>query len=233
MTVKKILVVEDDVELSASICEYLELEGYNVAAETNGALACDRILNSQPDLVILDVMLPGKDGISVCREVRSSYHGYIVMFTAKEDEIDQIVGLELGADDYLFKPIKPRLLLAKIKSFLRRDIPTLAEAVVGPLNFGSLSIDLEARAVTLLSEDVSLTTAEYEMLRLLASSAGEILSRDDISRELKGNEYDGLERSIDNKISQLRRKLGDNPRQPSKIKTVRSKGYIFMPGAWE
>ena len=227
----KILLVEDNKMLSASIAEYLEIEGYSVSVEANGIIAQQRILNEHPDLVILDLMLPGRDGVSICRQVRSDYAGYILMFTAKEDEIDQIIGLEIGADDYLIKPVKPRLLLAKINAFLRRK-DVVKEQDTTMIRHGELCIDTQKRQVTYKQMVVSVTAAEYEALLLLANNAGEILSREYMAQHLKGLQYDGLERSTDNRISQLRKKLNDNGRSPEKIKTIRSKGYLFVASAW-
>ena len=232
----KILVAEDDLPLAESIDEYLTLEGYEVKIAANGEDAVTTILRWQPALVILDVMLPKKDGLTVCREVRPLYNGYIVMFTAREEEIDQIVGLEIGADDYLLKPVKPRLLLAKIKAFLRREQPMQAAGLLtqakGFISFGELVIASHNRTVTLGGLPVQLTDGEYDLLILLAKNAGTVLSRNSIVEQLKGYYYDGIERGIDNHISQLRKKLGDDARNSLKIKTVRSKGYLFVVSAW-
>jgi DNA-binding response OmpR family regulator len=229
-----ILLVEDDIPLATSISEYLINEGFSVEIESNGLHAIERILKLQPDLVILDIMLPGKDGVSICREVRPNFDGYILMFTAKEDEIDQIVGLEVGADDYLIKPIKPRLMLAKVNSFLRRkSLNSQNTEVDKEIVIGNLTVDLVARTVVYDDVPLSLTSAEFELLALLAKHAGNILSRDDIARNTTGNVYDGLERTIDNKISSLRKKLNDDAKEPNKIKTVRSKGYILVPSAFQ
>lgn len=232
MNKANILLVEDNQLLSASIAEYLTMEGYHVTIEANGIIAQQRILNERPDLVLLDLMLPGRDGVSICREVRASYPGFIIMFTAKEDEVDQIIGLEIGADDYLIKPVKPRLLLAKINAFLRRQ-EHHQEQDNPIIRHGSLCIDTKKRLVQLHNVDVDITAAEYEVLLLLAQNAGVILSRDFMARHLKGLQYDGLERSTDNRISQLRKKFDDAARSPKKIKTIRSKGYLFIASAWE
>jgi DNA-binding response OmpR family regulator len=231
MSKASILLVEDNHLLSSSIAEYLQMEGYSVSIEANGIIAQQRILNELPDLIILDLMLPGKDGVSICREVRASYPGFIIMFTAKEDEIDQIIGLEIGADDYLIKPVKPRLLLAKINAFLRRK-ESYSEQGNTIIRHGSLCIDTQKRLVQLKNVEIDITAAEYEVLLLLVKNAGEILSRDFMTQHLKGLQYDGLERSTDNRISQLRKKLDDSARSPKKIKTIRSKGYLFIASAW-
>ena len=228
-----ILLVEDDKALADAVSEYLAGEGFTVSVIDDGAAAVDEIVSAQPNLVILDIMLPGKDGLMICREVRPKYSGYIIMFTAREDEIDQIVGLELGADDYLIKPVKPRLLLAKVKAFLRRGsvrAGTISDA--DSVQFDDLCIDFSKRTVALKGVDVVLTSAEFDLLALLARRAGTVLSRDEITQELTGRRYDGLDRTIDNKISLLRKKLGDDSAVPTGIKTVRSKGYVLVPGAW-
>lgn len=229
----KIILVEDDRALSEAIDEYLSGEGFDVQIIDHGNQAVETIVSQQPDLVILDIMLPGKDGLTVCREVRPNYPGYIIMFTAREDEIDQIVGLELGADDYLIKPVKPRLLLAKVKAFLRRgSLESSADVNSKELCFDHLRIDLVQRSVTLNDKNIILTSAEFDLLAILAKQSGNILSRETIMKELSGGHYDGLDRTIDNKISQLRKKLGDDAAVPTRIKTVRSKGYVLVPGAW-
>jgi two-component system response regulator RstA len=232
----KILVVEDDLPLAESIQEYLTYEGYQVEIVSNGVQAVSHILEWQPALVMLDIMLPGKDGLTVCREVRPKYNGYILMFTAREEEIDQIVGLEIGADDYLLKPVKPRLLLAKIKAFLRRELSTEApnehQQPNVCMNFGQLTIDTQKRSVILSDEPIPLTDGEYDLLVTLARHADNILSRNDLVEQVKGHYYDGIERGVDNHISQLRKKLGDNARNPFKIKTIRTKGYLFVSSGW-
>lgn len=229
----KILLVEDDRALAELICEYLGNEGYCVKHLNDGSLLESSIAQFEPTLIILDIMLPGKDGFTLCREIRPLYTGFIMVFTAREDEIDQIVGLELGADDYLIKPVKPRLLLAKIKSVFRRlTEQDQAISAAANLEFGQLAIDLNNRLVCLHGETINLTSAEFELLAVLANNAGQILSRDAITQALSGAYHDGLDRKIDNKISQLRKKLGDDASQPQRIKTVRSKGYLFVVNAW-
>lgn len=221
---KKILLIEDDQDLALMIRDYLLKEGYQISLLYDGHQAVEQIETQQPDVVILDVMLPGKGGLSICQEVRGKFNGSILMFTAKEDEIDQIVGLEIGADDYIFKPVKPRLLLAKIKSLIRRNqTPGLGSRIM----LGALEIDIRSRTVTMSGKYIDLTTAEFDVLLILASNIDQIMSREDIHEGLSLRNYDGLDRSIDNKISSLRKKLGDDAKSPSKIKTIRSKGYLL------
>ncbi len=231
----RILLIEDDQRLANLTAEYLRKNDFEVGIEERGDTAESRILNENPDLVILDIMLPGKDGFEVCRGVRSRYKGVILMLTARDEDLDQILGLELGADDYIAKPVQPRLLLARIKALLRRAPTTQdsdSENADGELAFGSFRISQATRSTHLGSESIELTTAEFDLLWLLASHAGSVLSRDDLLQQLRGIGFDGLDRSIDARISRLRRKLGDDPENPTRIKTVRGKGYLFSKHDW-
>ncbi len=229
----KILLVEDDERLAELTAEYLRKNDLTVLIEPRGDTAEVRILAEQPDLVILDVMLPGKDGFEVCRAVRQQYKGIILMLTARDEDFDQILGLEMGADDYIAKPVQPRLLLARIKALLRRR-PT-GETASDPndaLSFGQFHISQATRTATLADAAIDLTTAEFDLLWQLASHAGNVLSRDDLLQELRGIGFDGLDRSIDARISRLRKKLNDDPDNPTRIKTVRGKGYLFSKHDW-
>ena len=236
----QILLVEDDDRLANLTAEYLRKNDFEVSIEGRGDTAEARILNDDPELVILDVMLPGKDGFEVCRAVRDRYKGVILMMTARDEDLDQILGLELGADDYIAKPVQPRLLLARIKALLRRSPGSAnpADDSADPdqltqLAFGNFSISQATRSTYLGDETIDLTTAEFDLLWLLARHAGNILSRDDLLQELRGIGFDGLDRSIDARISRLRRKLGDDPENPTRIKTVRGKGYLFSKHDWQ
>ncbi|HET8706118.1 MAG TPA: response regulator [Pseudomonadales bacterium] len=231
----RILIVEDDERLAALTKEYLDSNGLAVDVVGDGNDAIKRIVEQQPDLVVLDLMLPGSDGLEVCRSVRSQYHNPILMLTARTDDVDQVLGLEMGADDYVAKPVRPRVLLARIRALLRRSdstesevAPVTQEAKGERLDFGDLVIDNAAREVWLNGQQVDLTSAEYDLLWLLASSAGKILSRELIFEKLRGIQYDGQDRSIDVRISRIRPKVGDDPMNPRRIKTVRSKGYLFV-----
>lgn len=227
----RILLIEDDVPLASLIGEYLRGHDFYVDVESRGDAGARRILRDRPDLVILDVLLPGLNGMDVCRQVREQYAGLILMLTARDDDIDQIIGLELGADDYVKKPVEPRLLLARIRALLRRaDPPATADSK--RLAFGAFSIDPAARRVTLNGTPVELTTLEFDLLWTLASAAGTVLTREVIFASLRGIAYDGLDRSIDLCISRLRAKLNDTTNPPTKIKTVRSKGYLLVRDAW-
>lgn len=221
-----IMIVEDDDRLAALTREYLEHNGMKVKVVSNGEQAIRQIRREQPDLVVLDLMLPGADGLTVCREVRPDFRNPILMLTARTDDMDQVLGLEIGADDYVPKPVKPRVLLARIKALLRRVETDLVGSA--RLEFGDLVVDNDAREVIFQGDSVDLTSAEYDLLWLLASNAGTVLSREMIFERLRGIQYDGQDRSIDVRISRIRPKVGDDPDNPKRIKTVRSKGYLFV-----
>ncbi len=223
----RVMIVEDDERLALLTRDYLVANGLDVSIISNGNEAIRRISSEQPDLVVLDLMLPGADGITVCREVRKTFRNPILMLTARTDEMDQVLGLEMGADDYVPKPVKPRLLLARIRALLRR-VEGEMEATPQRLEFGPLVIDNGAREVLLEGESVEMTSAEYDLLWLLSSNAGRVLSRELIFEKLRGIQYDGQDRSIDVRISRIRPKIGDDPDNPKRIKTVRSKGYLFV-----
>ncbi|WP_372972343.1 response regulator [Marinobacter sp.] len=236
----RILIVEDDERLADLTREYLESNGLVVSHEGHGGNAVERIRNERPDLVVLDLMLPGEDGLSICRRVRPFYDGPIIMLTARSDDLDQVLGLEMGADDYVGKPVKPRVLLARIRALLRRASPAGAEgeaAATGSedepvrLQFNDLVVDRSMREAWLNNESIDLTSAEFDLLWLLARSAGRVLSREEIFTALRGIEYDGQDRSIDVRVSRIRPKIGDDPVHPRRIKTVRSKGYLFVKEA--
>jgi len=232
----RVLIVEDDERLADLTREYLESNGMQVGVEGDGSAAVERIKNEQPDLVILDLMLPGEDGLSICRLVRPYYTGPIIMLTARDDDLDQVLGLEMGADDYLSKPVRPRVLLARIRALLRRlkdssgsnDNGIEGEDGQTRVTFANLVVDNSMREAWLDEQVIELTSAEFDLLWLLSSNAGRVLSREEIFTALRGIEYDGQDRSIDVRISRIRPKIGDDPLQPKRIKTVRSKGYLFV-----
>lgn len=222
----RILLVEDDVKLSSLVKEYLEKQGLEVIVEGRGDKANAAINELNPDLVILDIMLPGMDGLAVCRNARATYHGPIIMLTARDEDLDEVVGLEVGADDYMKKPASPRVLLARIRTLLRRVNEPVTSAPAKRLALGSLVIDSASRSVTMSGIEIELTTAEFDLLRLLAENAGEPISRDRIYKDLRGIDHDGLDRSIDLRVSRLRTKLG--PEGPGLIKSVRGVGYQLV-----
>lgn len=227
-----VLIVEDDEMLAALLSRFLEMQGYRAGVESDGGRAVARILAERPDAVILDGNLPGKDGFSVCREVRGAYRGAILMFTGRDDDMDQILGLELGADDYLLKPTEPRVVEAHLKACLRRVEPRPAQAQ-DELRYGKFHISRVERVVRLGGVEVPLTSAEFDLLWLLAERAGSVLTRDDIMIGVRRLPHDGLDRSIDMRVSRLRRRLGDDPENPRRIKTVRGKGYLFSRTDWD
>ena len=243
----RILLVEDDERLAQLIAAALAREGFEVTLCPRGDDAVALIVEGGFDAVLLDGHLPGKDGFDVLREVRGRYRGPIGMLTARDDDIDQVLGLEGGADDYITKPVAPRVLLARLRALLRRAQPAGAATAAGDASsagaparaptsgsaterrHGRLAIRPDAREARLDGQPIELTTAEFDLLLYLSERAGEIVSRDDIMQALRGLEFDGLDRAIDARISRLRRKLGDDALAPSRIKTVRGQGYLFVP----
>lgn len=218
-----ILLIEDDERLGALVQEYLESAGFAVLHALTGAAGLRMVTQHSPDLVVLDLMLPDKDGLDVCREIRADSTVPIIMLTARGDAMDRIVGLELGADDYLPKPFEPRELLARIRAILRRG-QSKAEDV---LHFGRLSINRAAHQVLLAGELCDLTHYQYDLLLLLAERAGRVLTREFIMDALKSEAIDAFDRSIDVHISRIRTVIEDNPKQPKRIMTVRGAGYMF------
>ena len=226
---ERIVIVEDDVRLAALIGEYLQSQGLAVDLIEDGRQAIESILANPPSLVVLDLMLPGVDGLTVCRRLRESgFARPILMLTARSDDQDHIKGLELGADDFVNKPVRPQVLLARIRALLRRTESENGARAASRLTFGSLVIDNSRREAWLDGQLIDLTGAEFDLLWLLASNAGRILSREETFVALRGIEYDGQDRSIDVRISRIRPKIGDDPDMPRLIKTVRSKGYLFV-----
>jgi two-component system response regulator RstA len=222
---KRILLIEDDVKLASLIREYLARNGFSVDIHNTGKGAVDKIIYGNPDLVILDIMLPETDGISICKSVRPEYVNPILMLTARGEEDDELIGLESGADDYMAKPVQPRLLKARINTLLRRN--QRGGKTPDRIELSNMVIDSGRQALKLDGNWIDLTTAEFELLWLLASNAGKPLSRDMICSRLRGFEYNGLDRSIDLRITRLRKKIGDDARKPQIIKSIRGKGYML------
>lgn len=226
---ERIVIVEDDAKLAALIGEFLRSQDLDVELIEDGSRAVGTILANPPALVVLDLMLPGVDGLSVCRKLREAgFSRPILMLTARSDDQDHIRGLELGADDFVNKPVRPQVLLARIRALLRRVESDSGERPTTRLTFGDLVIDNTRREAWLKGQLIDLTGAEFDLLWLLASNAGRILSREETFVALRGIEYDGQDRSIDVRISRIRPKIGDDPDMPRLIKTVRSKGYLFV-----
>ncbi len=228
----KILLVEDDLKLASLVKQYLEGADFHVLVESDGNKAVEQVQIFKPDLIMLDIMLPGKDGLTICKEIRPDYMGPILMLTARNEDFDQVLGLEFGADDYVIKPAEPRVLLARINALLRREQRSKIKSNE-QLTFGQLVIDTASRDVTLNHQKITLSTHEFELLLTIAKNAGTILNRDYLFKKLYNREYDGLDRTMDVRISQLRRKLGDNAEEAYRIKTIWGKGYLFVADAWQ
>jgi len=230
-----ILIVDDDKKLCRLVADYLEPMGYVVDAAHNGSEGLAMIQGGGYHAVILDVMMPGMDGLEVLKRVRRESDIPVLMLTARGEETDRIVGLEMGADDYLPKTFSSRELLARLRAVTRRHRVSKRQAASQssnePMVFGDLHIDTGARTVRLGSETLNLTPIEYELLTRLAQSRGRVLTRDQLLDAVAGRSYDVFDRSVDVHISSLRRKLGEDPRDPTYIHTVRAAGYMFKgPG---
>ena len=223
-----ILIIDDDAKLNELLKDFLKDFGFDVITATRPATGLKKLKQAAPDLVILDIMLPEMDGFEVCRTIRQASNVPIIMLTARGEITDKVVGLELGADDYLAKPFEPRELVARIQSVLRRTRPSKDTR---SLSFNRLTIDRAKQTVLLDGRPVDLTTNEFRALALLAANAGKILNRDQILQELRGIDCDAFNRSVDITVSRLRQKLKDNPKSPEFIKTVWGSGYVFIEEA--
>ena len=227
-----ILVVEDDREISRLVGRYLRENDCRVSFAADGREMDDCLASSRIDLVVLDVMLPGEDGLSLCRRLRAASHLPVVMLTAKGDEVDRIIGLEMGADDYLAKPFNPRELLARIRAVLRRTALAAVSSEAGArlMTFDNWQLNCVARSLTNPQGSlVTLTSAEFDLLQALCERAGRTLSRDQLVDITQGRSAGAFERSVDVLVSRIRRKIERDPHRPELIKTVRSGGYLFTP----
>ncbi|MBU8896950.1 DNA-binding response regulator [Corallococcus sp. H22C18031201] len=231
-----LLLVEDDERLAGLIQTFLQGHGFEVQWVADGPSALRALCETPPACVILDVLLPGLDGLEVCRRAREAFTGFILMLTAQDEDIQEVVALDLGADDYLTKPVRPQVLLSRLRALLRRAVrgvpePSRATPADSPRErtSGALRINGVLRTVTRAGVPVELTDAEFDLLWMLARRAPAVLSRDDLLAELRGIEHDGLDRSIDMRISKLRRKLGDDVPPHRLIRTVRGRGYFLAP----
>ncbi|NHO86804.1 response regulator transcription factor [Pseudoteredinibacter isoporae] len=251
MAQASILLVEDDRKLAAILSEYLSGQGFHVSCVEDGAEAPEKILSLMPELVLLDLMLPNLDGLSICRQVRSQYPGKILMLTANDDDMDQVAALELGVDDYVCKPLQPRVLLARIRMLLRRPS---AKVVGAPSNstqesyattvspsqtepekerrFDGLELHLPLQRCQLNGQTIELTPGEFELLWILSSKPDEVFSREALTLAVRGIEYDGLDRTVDNRVASLRKKLAAGQSDAAGITTVRGKGYLFVSDQW-
>ena len=225
-----VMVVEDDRSLAAWLADYLNSHGYLASVATDGTDALVLIEEDEPDLILLDWNLPGLEGIEVCRRVRERSRVPILMLTARTEEGDEVTGLETGADDYLTKPVRGKVLLARVRALLRREGAGSEEDCLRRV--GALAVDMRSRSARLGERTLELSSLEFDVLAALTARPGETLGREELVAGLRGIEYDGFDRSIDLCVSRLRRKIGDRGGSPSRIKTVRGKGYLLAPDAW-
>ena len=231
---KKILVIDDDAELCELVSEYLESEGFEIDTEGSGDHGADRALESDYDLIILDVMLPGINGFEALRRIRSQSNVPVLMLTARGDDVDRIVGLEIGADDYLPKPFNPRELVARIHAILRRS-SAHANADAAALNekvaIGDIQLDKGSRTVTSDNNPIHLTAMEFDVLEVLLRNAGRVVERENLVEQVLDRKYSPYDRSIDVHVSNLRKKLGHEVDGMERIKSVRQIGYLYaLPG---
>ena len=230
-TLSNILVVDDDREIRSLLAEYLDGNGFRTFTATNGLDMRKVMIETRIDLIVLDLTLPGEDGLTLCRNLRAQSNVPVIMLTARGDPLDRILGLEMGADDYLAKPFEPRELFARIRSVLRRTLalpPNMANTEARAMHFAGWTLDLGARH--LLNKDgvvVALSGAEYRMLKVFLEHPNRILNRDQLLELTQGREADPFDRSVDIQISRLRQKLGDDARTPTIIKTIRNEGYVL------
>lgn len=231
---KKILVVDDDEKLLDLVIKYLSKEGFHVDGVLNGQEMDDYLAGNEVDLFVLDLMLPGEDGLSIARRLRTSGSVPILMLSARGEDIDRIIGLEVGADDYLAKPFNPRELSARIKAILRRITETsephaFDEPSLEIYKFGGFLLNLTSNSITQDGEPVNLTSGEFSLLEAFVQNPNRVLSRDHLIELIKGYERSPFDRSVDVRVTRLRKKLEGNPEQPQYIRTVWGKGYIFTP----
>jgi DNA-binding response OmpR family regulator len=229
--IPSILLVEDDLRLSELVSRYLENNGFRVTIANRGDGVVEQVQREAPDIIILDLGLPGQDGFSICRQLRPLYTNPILILTARDNDIDEVLGLELGADDYVVKPVEPRVLMARINALLRRS-KSHHRVEDKSLRFGRLVINTAARSIILGGQPIVLSSSEFELLAYLAAHAGEIQSRETLFQQLYKREYDGVDRMLDVRISHLRKKLGDEADSSERIKTIWGQGYLFVPDAW-
>lgn len=226
----RILMIDDDIVFCALISEYLALEGFAVEPVHDGEKGIRRALSNEHELILLDVMLPRISGFEVLRRIRAGSATPVLMLTARGEEVDRIVGLEMGADDYLPKPFNPRELVARVRAIRRRTGASSGREAqsVGPLAVGDLELDCGARVVLLGGVPVDLSSVEFSVLEVLLRMSGQVVCRDELSLQALGRQLNAYDRSIDVHVSSLRKKLGPNPNENARIKTVRGIGYIYV-----
>jgi DNA-binding response OmpR family regulator len=221
----RILIIDDDTRLTAMVCDYLGTAGFSVTAAATAFEGQQRLKREQFDALVLDLMLPDSDGLEVCRRIRQTSEVPILMLTARGDAMDRVVGLEIGADDYLPKPFEPRELLARLRAILRRK--SSAENAQDVKRFGRLEIDRAGRRVTIDGEECPLTSYQFALLDALAGNAGRVMSRDALMDLTKGEQLEAFDRSVDVHISRIRAAIEDDPKKPRRIITIRGSGYVF------
>jgi DNA-binding response OmpR family regulator len=226
---QRILVVDDDASLRDLVCDYLAANGYAVAGVGDGIAFRASLAGDPPDLVVLDLMLPGDDGLTLLRELRSRGGPRVIIASARGDEVDRVVGLELGADDYLAKPFGPRELLARVRAVLRRGAEA-GGAARETFAFGPYRLDVDRRALSGPAGEVPLTAGEFELLHLFVTHPHHVLSRDHLITLMKGYERGPFDRSVDVRVARLRRKIEPDPESPVYLRTVWGQGYLFSPG---
>jgi DNA-binding response OmpR family regulator len=221
---ERVLLVEDDARLAEMVSEYLGGAGFDISRVASGAAALERLGRQPYDALVLDLTLPDIDGLEVCRRLRAKWDTPVLMLTARGEPMDRVVGLEIGADDYLAKPFEPRELLARLRALLRRAHAPVRASL---LRFGRLEIDRDARAVRLDGSERALTSLQYELLVAFAQNAGRVLSRDTLMDLVKGQPLEAFDRSIDVHVSRIRAAIEDDPKKPRRLITVRGAGYVF------
>ncbi len=227
---KRVLVVEDDAAILTGLTDLLEGEGFGVLSAADGAAALELHVREKPDLVLLDVMIPEKNGYDVCREIRRTDPVTpVIMLTAKGEEVDKVVGLELGADDYVVKPFGAKELLARIRAVLRRGRPRQADRTAQPISFGEVSVDPRTMRGSRGMRSFEVSRRELALLQLFTSRPGEVLDRDTLLGEVWGVRYEGTTRTLDQHVAGLRKKIEDDPAHPRHIETVHGTGYRFVP----
>jgi two-component system, OmpR family, phosphate regulon response regulator OmpR len=228
-TIEHLLVVDDDPDLRGLLARYLGEQGFRVSSVADGAAMDAWLARERPDLVILDLMLPGEDGLSIARRLRAGSRVPIIVLSARGEDVDRIVGLEIGADDYLAKPFNPRELLARIRAVLRRRHATVTESERPIVEFGRYRLDTQRHRLTRDGADVALTAGEFALLQVLAEHPNRVLSRDRLIELLKGYDRSPFDRSIDVRVTRLRRKIEDDPAAPRFLRTIWGEGYLFAP----
>lgn len=220
---RTVLVVDDNERIVEVLQAYLEAEGFRVVTATDGSAVEDIVRAERPDLALLDVMLPGVDGIELTRRLQREFDLPVVLVTARTEEVDRLVGLEVGADDYVSKPFSPREVVARVKAVLRRG--ERADRVSGAMRVGGLEVDAETRTVTVDGRAVDLTRTEFDVLAAMTAHPGRVYTRLQLLEAASGDAFEGYERTIDAHVKNLRRKLGDDPREPRFVRTVIGVGY--------